>query len=91
MAPNDNGGAYTAVVSGASGFIGTELVKQLLEKGYNVRGTVRDSSNKSKIQHLTILAEVHHWRGYIRRSHMGSPDADFPLYVPGSSRQTYTT
>lgn len=58
MAPVDHSGAYTAVVSGASGFIGTELVKQLLEKGYNVKGTVRDTSNKEKVAHLTKLAEV---------------------------------
>lgn len=60
MAPMQGGGAHTAVVSGASGFIGTELVKQLLEKGYNVRGTVRSTSNTEKIQHLTKLAEVRH-------------------------------
>ncbi|KAL3141742.1 hypothetical protein ABBQ32_004424 [Trebouxia sp. C0010 RCD-2024] len=58
MAPKQKEGAYTAVVSGASGFIGTELVKQLLEKGYNVRGTVRSTSNTDKIQHLTKLAEA---------------------------------
>lgn len=52
--------AFTAVVSGASGYIGTELVKQLLEKGYNVRGTVRSTSNAEKTQHLTKLAEVRH-------------------------------
>ena len=62
MAPNNHSGAYTAVVSGASGFIGTELVKQLLEKGYNVRGTVRDSSDKNKVQHLITLAEVNDMR-----------------------------
>lgn len=58
MAPTTHSAAYTAVVSGASGFIGTELVKQLLEKGYTVRGTVRSTSNKEKTQHLTQLAEV---------------------------------
>lgn len=58
MGPIANNGAYTAVVSGASGYIGTELVKQLLEKGYNVKGTVRDSSNKEKVQHLLTLGEA---------------------------------
>lgn len=52
--------ALTAVVSGASGYIGTELLKQLLEKGYNVRGTVRSTSNTEKTGHLTKLAEVRH-------------------------------
>ena len=58
MGPVDHSDAYTAAVSGASGFIGTELVKQLLEKGYNVKGTVRDTSNTEKTAHLTKLAEV---------------------------------
>lgn len=48
----------TAVVTGASGYIGGELVKQLLERGYNVRGTVRDPSNKEKVAHLTALADA---------------------------------
>ncbi len=58
MGPVVHSGAYTAAVSGASGFIGTELVKQLLEKGYDVKGTVRDTSNTEKTAHLTKLAEV---------------------------------
>lgn len=44
--------AQTAVVTGASGYIATELVKQLLEKGYNVRGTVRSLASKEKVEHL---------------------------------------
>ncbi|KAK9810012.1 hypothetical protein WJX72_003318 [[Myrmecia] bisecta] len=50
--------AETVVVTGASGFIATELVKQLLEKGYNVRGTVRDVSNTEKVQHLKALGDA---------------------------------
>jgi nucleoside-diphosphate-sugar epimerase len=50
--------AHTAVVTGASGFIATELVKQLLEKGYNVRATVRSISNKDKVAHLEKLADA---------------------------------
>ena len=60
MAPTKKEAAFTAVVSGASGYIGTELVKQLLEKGYIVRGTVRSTLNTEKTQHLTTLAEVRH-------------------------------
>lgn len=67
MAPTKSEAAFTAVVSGASGYIGTELVKQLLEKGYNVRGTVRSTSNTEKTQHLTNLAEVRHsWLARIK-------------------------
>jgi nucleoside-diphosphate-sugar epimerase len=50
--------AYTAVVTGASGYVATETVKQLLEKGYNVRATVRSVSNKDKVAHLEKLAEA---------------------------------
>ena len=40
---------------GASGFVATEIVKQLLEKGYNVRGTVRSLASKEKVEHLELL------------------------------------
>ena len=45
-------------VTGASGFIATHLVEQLLEKGYKVRGTVRDNSPEGlkKYEYLTNLA-----------------------------------
>lgn len=36
-------------------YIASELVKQLLEKGYNVKGSVRSLNNKEKIQHLINL------------------------------------
>lgn len=39
-------------------YVATELVKQLLEKGYNVRGTVRSTSNEDKIEHLIKLGEA---------------------------------
>ena len=36
----------------------TEVVKQLLEKGYNVRGTVRSLSSKDKVEHLELLGQA---------------------------------
>lgn len=42
------------VVTGASGFIASWLVKQLLEAGYRVRGTVRNTSGTS-VAHLRAL------------------------------------
>lgn len=36
------------VVTGASGYIACHLVQQLLEKGYTVRGTVRDPTDSKK-------------------------------------------
>lgn len=34
------------LVTGVSGFIGAQVLKQLLEKGYHVRGTVRSFSKE---------------------------------------------
>uniref|UniRef100_A0A803MUN6 Flavanone 4-reductase n=1 Tax=Chenopodium quinoa TaxID=63459 RepID=A0A803MUN6_CHEQI len=42
-------------VTGAAGFIGSWLIKRLLEHGYIVRATVRDPGNMKKVQHLLDL------------------------------------
>eukprot|EP00941_MAST-03F_sp_MAST-3F-sp1_P001387 g1387.t1 len=44
----------TVCVTGASGYLASELVKQLLEKGYYVRGTVR-SKTADRVKHLLAL------------------------------------
>lgn len=43
-------------VTGASGFIGSHIVRELLERGYRVRGTVRDPGDESKTAHLRSIA-----------------------------------
>lgn len=45
------------LVTGASGFIASWIVKYLLEGGYTVHGTVRDKSNAQKVQHLLKMDE----------------------------------
>ena len=40
----------TVLVTGASGFIATHVIQQLLRTGYNVRGTVRSLKDQQKIQ-----------------------------------------
>lgn len=40
------------MITGGSGYIGSWVVKDLLEKGYTVRMMVRDKSNQDKIKHL---------------------------------------
>ena len=42
-------------VSGASGFIASHIVAQLLEKGYVVHATMRDVTNEEKVGHLKAL------------------------------------
>jgi nucleoside-diphosphate-sugar epimerase len=47
----------TIMITGASGYIGSWTVKELLGKGYTVRACVRDKNNTGKIQHLLDLAK----------------------------------
>ncbi|KAH7287768.1 hypothetical protein KP509_32G073400 [Ceratopteris richardii] len=46
----------TVCVTGASGFVASWLVKRLLERGYRVRGTVRNTDDETKTGHLKALA-----------------------------------
>ncbi|HCK66020.1 MAG TPA: aldehyde reductase, partial [Anaerolineae bacterium] len=38
------------LVTGASGFIATHTIAQLLEKGYKVRGTVRSMKKEAEVR-----------------------------------------
>nr|AGS57528.1 cinnamyl alcohol dehydrogenase 1 [Plagiochasma appendiculatum] len=50
------GDGKTVVVTGANGFIASWIVKLLLERGYTVRGTVRNPDDKAKLGHLLELS-----------------------------------
>lgn len=45
-------------VTGASGFIASHIVRQLLEAGYRVRGTVRDASPEAVAERYRFLTEL---------------------------------
>ena len=51
--------AAPVLVTGASGYIASWIVKYLLEAGYTVHGTVRDPAKKSGLEHLHRLGEAH--------------------------------
>lgn len=46
---------HTVLVTGASGFIASHIVSQLLARGYVVHGTVRDAADPVKTAHLQNL------------------------------------
>ncbi|BBN19106.1 cinnamoyl-CoA reductase [Marchantia polymorpha subsp. ruderalis] len=48
----------TVAVTGANGFLASWVVKLLLERGYNVRGTVRNPDDLDKVGHLLELPEA---------------------------------
>ncbi len=47
--------AKTILITGATGFIAAHAVEQLLAKGYNVVGTVRDRNDPARNAHLTKI------------------------------------
>lgn len=49
------GAGKVVCVTGASGYIASWIVKQLLQRGYTVKASVRDPDNPKKTEHLRAL------------------------------------
>ena len=69
-------------VTGASGYIGSWIVHDLMEQGYNVRACVRDSGNPQKIDHLLAMNENSDLTGNVELF-VGD------LFKPGSYDETF--
>ncbi|KUO05428.1 NAD-dependent epimerase/dehydratase family protein [Streptomyces caeruleatus] len=52
-------GSASVLVTGGSGFVGSHLVKRLLERGYLVHATVRDMADTAKVRPLREMQEAH--------------------------------
>ena len=69
-------------VTGASGYIGSWIVHDLMQQGYHVRACVRDASRADKIAHLQVLNDDASLRGSVEFAEAdlnqpGSYDAPF--------------
>ncbi len=51
--------AKPVLVTGASGYVASWIIRYLLEDGRTVRGTVRDPDRAKGLEHLHALAEAH--------------------------------
>lgn len=51
--------AKPVLVTGASGYVASWIIRYLLEDGYTVRGTVRDPDKTSGLEHLQALQDAH--------------------------------
>lgn len=68
-------------VTGASGYIGSWIVQDCMEQGYEVRACVRDASNPAKTAHLLDLNHDG------MRGHVSLYEAD--LFKPGSYDEAF--
>src|ERR1022692_98771 len=52
---NNSNNSSTILVAGATGYLGSEICRQLMSKNKNVKGLVRTTSDSNKVAHLKEL------------------------------------
>jgi len=74
------GNGRRVCVTGATGYLGSHVVKRLLDQGYRVRAMVRDPDNEENVGHLRTLAEAPDHPLEVVRGDVMEPDSlDAPL------------
>ena len=71
------------LVTGATGYVASHIIKQLLEQGHYVRGTVRSLKNKEKYQFLYDLVPE-------KKDNLEFAEADLLPASPASSTSLCT-
>lgn len=78
--PAGAGNGQRVCVTGATGYLGSHVVKQLLDQGYRVRAMVRDPDNADNVGHLRALVEAPAHPVELVRGDVMQPDTlDAPL------------
>jgi len=72
------------VVTGATGFVASHVIKQLFQRGYAVHGTVRDPSNEKKTAFLRELEKKYDAKLKLFKADLLKPHP-FDLAVDGCS------
>ncbi len=74
------GSGKRVLVTGATGYVGSHVVAQLLAQGYRVRGLVRDPDDEENVGHLRTLVEAPEHPLELVRGDIMRPDTlDGPL------------
>ena len=63
------------LVTGASGFIASHIIKQLQEQGYKVRGTVRSLQDEDKVKRLNELCPEAEYKLEIVEADLTKPES----------------
>ena len=82
--------SFVVLVTGANGFIASWIVYILLNRGYKVRGTVRNAKNKEKHAHLLNLPGASERLELVEFDILNTSVEDLSKYVEGCTYIIHT-